>query len=145
MTKETDISPEAVERACVALDECAEHMHAQHAVYMPGRILDAARTLRALAAALAEAVSRGDDWCDQAQQMRRAGDAERARRERAEAALRKLLCDITALMEQSGGVYGLHMNGDNAPWDEITDGGRFEGWLPLEEARAALEAGTDGR
>lgn len=49
-----DISPEAVGRALSSLEECAEHMHAQHAVYMPGRILDAARVLRALAAALAE-------------------------------------------------------------------------------------------
>jgi hypothetical protein len=55
------------------------------------------------------------------------------------AALRKLTGDVDALIADSGGVYGLHMNGDPAPWDELTEGGRFEEWLlSLSEARAAL-------
>lgn len=37
--------------------------------------------------------------------------------------------EIAELMGESKGVYGLHLNGDPAPWSEIDDGGRFEGWL----------------
>ena len=55
-------------------------------------------------------------------------------------ALRTLLGNIDALIAESQGVSGLHLNGDVATWDELTDGGRFEGWLPLAHARAALAA-----
>lgn len=33
---------------------------------------------------------------------------------------------VRALMDSSHGVAGLHLNGDVAPWDELSDGGRFE-------------------
>jgi len=36
---------------------------------------------------------------------------------------------VRSLMADSGGVYGLHLNGDPAPWSELETGGRFEEWL----------------
>jgi len=57
----------------------------------------------------------------------------------AEKALASIVETLDELIAESGGVYGLHLNGDGAPWSEITEGGRFEGWLlPLETARATL-------
>ena len=35
---------------------------------------------------------------------------------------------VRALINESDGVAGLHMNGDDAPWDELLHG-RFGGWL----------------
>lgn len=56
-------------------------------------------------------------------------------------AFRGLVKAVDALIGESQGVYGLHLNGDPAPWSELTQGGRFEEWLaPLETARAALSA-----
>ena len=54
------------------------------------------------------------------------------------AALRKVVSDLGELISQSHGVAGLHLNGDLASWGELTDGGRFEEWLSLDHARAAL-------
>jgi len=54
-------------------------------------------------------------------------------------ALGKLLNDIDGLIAESYGVSGLHLNGNDASWDELIDGGCYEGWLPLEHARQALE------
>jgi hypothetical protein len=34
-----------------------------------------------------------------------------------------------ALIEDSYGVAGLHLNGDVAPWHELRTGGRYEDWL----------------
>ncbi|MCZ0752545.1 hypothetical protein [Aeromonas enteropelogenes] len=45
------------------------------------------------------------------------------------AALEKLSGDVEALMKESGGVYGLHQNGEPAPWGELVAGGRHEEWL----------------
>lgn len=58
-------------------------------------------------------------------------------------ALQKLHTDIDALVADSGGVYGLHQNGDASPWAELLTGGRFEDWLgePLTAAREAWSAG----
>ncbi len=70
---------------------------------------------------------------------------DRTREQRLETALRKLLGNVEALMADSGGVYGLHLNGDPAPWDDLTDGGRFEDWLPLDHARDALKEASDAR
>jgi hypothetical protein len=54
-------------------------------------------------------------------------------------ALSHLVHSVDDLIAHSGGVYGLHLNGDPAPWDSLTVGGRFEAWLmQLEEARAAI-------
>ena len=43
--------------------------------------------------------------------------------------LRKGLSAVRDLINESTGVYGLHLNGDVSPWDELRTGGRFEGWL----------------
>lgn len=44
-------------------------------------------------------------------------------------AARAMLKDVYDLIAQSGGVYDLHLNGDNAPWNELLDGGQFGDWL----------------
>jgi predicted Rdx family selenoprotein len=50
-----------------------------------------------------------------------------------------VLSDIDALIAESEGVYGLHGNGDLAPWDELTEGGPYEEWLiSLETLHAAI-------
>jgi len=36
---------------------------------------------------------------------------------------------VRDLMAESRGVVGLHLNYDEAPWDELRTGGRFEEWL----------------
>lgn len=42
---------------------------------------------------------------------------------------------VNGLMCASDGVAGLHLNGDIAPWAELTTGGQFEEHLsPLDEA-----------
>lgn len=42
-------------------------------------------------------------------------------------------------MSDSGGVYGLHLNGDPAPWSELTSGGHFEDWTTeIDDARLVL-------
>ena len=45
------------------------------------------------------------------------------------AELEKALKAVVALIDESKGVTGLHLNGDIAPWDELRTGGRFEEWL----------------
>lgn len=53
--------------------------------------------------------------------------------------MQKLVDDLDALIAESEGVYGLHRNGDGAPWGELTKGGRFEEWLSsLDDARDVL-------
>ena len=54
--------------------------------------------------------------------------------------------ELDELMAKSAGVYGLHLNGDPAPWDEIDEGGSFMGWLTKHNAaRALLKGGGDGK
>ena len=57
----------------------------------------------------------------------------------------ELLCDglraVAALMDESHGIFGLHLNGDPSPWSELRTGGRFEEWLV--DFDAALEVATD--
>jgi hypothetical protein len=36
---------------------------------------------------------------------------------------------VMELIDDSGGVYGLHLNGDGASWDSLRTGGFFEEWL----------------
>ena len=36
---------------------------------------------------------------------------------------------VRELINNSQGIYGLHLNGDPSPWQEIEEGGRFEEWL----------------
>lgn len=61
-------------------------------------------------------------------------------------ALEKLSSDVEALMKESGGVYGLHQNGEPAPWGELVAGGRHETWLlslsDAAELIAKLKAGA---
>lgn len=55
------------------------------------------------------------------------------------AACKTLVGDIDALISNSDGVGGLHLNGQLAEWSEITCGGRYEEWLmSLEQARDAI-------
>jgi hypothetical protein len=51
------------------------------------------------------------------------------------------LCqDLDALISDSDGVYGLHRNGDVAPWASLLVGGEFEEWLgSYEDLREALD------
>jgi hypothetical protein len=59
------------------------------------------------------------------------------------AALVGAIEDIKHLMAESKGVYGLHLNGEPAPWSEIDDGGAFEGWLFKFNAARARLAGEE--
>ena len=36
---------------------------------------------------------------------------------------------VESLINESEGVVGLHLNGDVAPWKDLLQGGRYEGWL----------------
>ena len=36
---------------------------------------------------------------------------------------------VHQLMEESKGVFVLHLNGEPSPWDELRTGGRFKEWL----------------
>lgn len=63
--------------------------------------------------------------------------------------LAKGLRAVESLINDSGGVTGLHLNGDVATWDELRTGGRYETWLTdFDEAltilRAALPAEGGG-
>lgn len=59
-------------------------------------------------------------------------------------AAQELVSAVDDLISESHGVYGLHQNGDIAPWNTLTEGGQFEDWLlPLSVARAALKEITD--
>ncbi len=72
----------------------------------------------------------------------RASDAcASVQRERDEAmiVLRRLVQSVDELISESAGVYGLHLNGDPAPWGELTVAGPYEEWLiELECSRAFL-------
>jgi hypothetical protein len=59
-------------------------------------------------------------------------------------AAKGLLDDVDGLIGESGGVYGLHLNGDPSPWGELIEGGRFERLTHLEPLRAAIEAQKKG-
>lgn len=54
-------------------------------------------------------------------------------------ALDGMLTDIHSLMAESYGVAGLHLNGDVATWDELSEGGRFEWLMHISEARTVVE------
>ena len=36
---------------------------------------------------------------------------------------------VETLINESRGVVGLHLNGDEAPWSELRGGGELEAWL----------------
>lgn len=50
------------------------------------------------------------------------------------------LDEVQRLIEESRGVYGLHLNGDESPWSELEQGGRFERLGALPDALAAINA-----
>ena len=52
-------------------------------------------------------------------------------------ALEKGVKAISNLIDESQGVYGLHLNGDPSPWKELLAGGFFEDWL--RDLSAAME------
>lgn len=55
--------------------------------------------------------------------------------------LRNLTESVKGLINESSGVYGLHLNGDLATWPSLTKGGSLEEWLlPLADADALLAA-----
>lgn len=58
-----------------------------------------------------------------------------AERER-DAAIRGLNA-VEALINESYGVAGLHLNGDVAPWSDLRTGGRYEPWLLAFDAAIA--------
>lgn len=47
--------------------------------------------------------------------------------------------ELGDLVGESGGVYGLHLNGDPAPWEDILEGGRFERLVEIGKAHDWLE------
>lgn len=51
-----------------------------------------------------------------------------------------LLRELDDLVGESGGVFGLHQNGDPSPWDELLPGGRFERLSSTQALREALDA-----
>lgn len=52
----------------------------------------------------------------------------------------RLVDELDALVSESDGVSGLHLNGNLAPWEELLPGGRFECLSSLDELREALTA-----
>ena len=48
--------------------------------------------------------------------------------------------EVQDLIGESHGVYGLHLNGDESPWNELEQGGEFERLTSLNEALAAIDA-----
>ena len=52
--------------------------------------------------------------------------------DKATADLRELPKSLTGLIAESGGVVGLHLNGDDAPWGSLMDEGEFGDWLGRE-------------
>lgn len=63
---------------------------------------------------------------------RQKGEEERER-------LMRAIKAVQDLINESHGVYGLHLNGDLSPWDELLEGGKYEEWLlPLSKALEPL-------
>ena len=59
--------------------------------------------------------------------------------------LERVLGAIENLMQESTGVVGLHLNGDIATWNSLTEG-QFGNWLEaISTARAALDGHTEER
>ena len=58
---------------------------------------------------------------------------------------REALIEMQDLIGESDGVYGLHMNGDVSPWEEVEQGGRFERLTTMPEALAAIDAAMEGK
>lgn len=55
------------------------------------------------------------------------------------ARLHDCISSLDDLIAESEGVYGLHRNGETAPWEDLVEGGAYCEWLScLERARNAL-------
>lgn len=52
----------------------------------------------------------------------------------------KAIVAVSALIDESHGVAGLHLNGDVAPWHDLREGGRYEEWLIDFDAALANKA-----
>lgn len=50
----------------------------------------------------------------------------------------QVIDDLQSLIGDSDGVYGLHLNGDPAPWSDLTMGGKYEEWLHSHGAAECL-------
>ncbi len=61
-------------------------------------------------------------------------------------ALQKAITSFDELVSNSTGVYGLHLNGVNAPWDDLLWGGNLEEWTEgIWDAREVLVAAKEGK
>ena len=59
---------------------------------------------------------------------------------RLKSALEELTDSMNALIDESQGVYGLHLDGSNAPWSSLRGNGRFSEWLSaLDDAEALID------
>lgn len=56
-------------------------------------------------------------------------DAENAKLVKQNDLLRQGIKAVAYLIANSSGVYGLHLNGENAPWGDLCEGGCLEEWL----------------
>lgn len=65
--------------------------------------------------------------------------------ERQQSLFSGLLTDIHGLIDESSGVYGLHLNGDPSPWDELLPGGRFERLTNLVEIDDIHRNGSESK
>lgn len=61
-------------------------------------------------------------------------------RDEARSHLQAVVSEVQNLIGESHGVYGLHLNGDAAPWSEIVAGGRFERIASVDAAREYIDA-----
>lgn len=61
--------------------------------------------------------------------------------ERRVEAMAKGLKAVEALISESRGVIGLHLNGDDAPWEDLRTGGSFEEWMREFDAALAAASG----
>jgi len=55
-------------------------------------------------------------------------------------AVSNLTTELEELIAETSGVYGLHLNGDVSPWEEILEGGRFERISSLHIVQNLLSA-----
>lgn len=65
-------------------------------------------------------------------------------RDEARSHLQSVVSEVQDLIGESHGVYGLHLNGDAAPWSEIVAGGRFERIASVDAAREYIDAAMKG-
>ena len=54
---------------------------------------------------------------------------DQAKLDEAKEKLNKVVHCVSDLIDNSDGVYGLHLNGDPTPWNSLLKGGRDEGWM----------------